>query len=68
MRFLRPFLSLTTLEKRRNISIGEKSLVSNIAEDVQYQNEWRKHVAGMAEAHPPLWALLYHPSGQRDVG
>jgi GTP-binding protein EngB required for normal cell division len=46
MKFLRPLLGITKLDKVKNQSIRKKTGAQNIVKEIkQYQQKWLKHVA-----------------------
>jgi hypothetical protein len=49
MKFLRPLLGITKLDKEKNQSIRKKSGARNIVREVkQYQQKWLQHVQRMS--------------------
>jgi hypothetical protein len=69
MRFLRPLLGLTRLDRQRNSDIRNRLKVDNILDDViSYQKNWIDHLKRMDRNRIPKLAFQYQPRGQRDIG
>ena len=69
MRFLRPLMGVTRLDRLRNVDIRAQLMENNIIEEVQYyQKEWKDHVLRMPPSRYPRQALFYQPSGRRNIG
>jgi hypothetical protein len=69
MRFLRPLLGLTRLDRQRNPEIRNILKVDNIVEDIkQYQRRWVDHLERMDRSRLPKLAFQYQPRGWRDRG
>jgi hypothetical protein len=69
MRFLRPLLGLTRLDRQRNPEIRNSLKVDNIVEDIkQYQRRWVDHLERMDRSRLPRLAFQYQPRGWRDRG
>jgi hypothetical protein len=69
MRFLRPLLGLTRLDRRRNSDIHNRLKVDNILEDIiSYQKNWIDHLKQMDRNRIPKLASQYQPRGRRDIG
>jgi predicted GTPase len=68
MKFLRPLLGFTKLDKEKNQSIREKTGAQNIVKEIkQYQQKWLQHVQRMSTNRLPKQALRYRPKGQRNL-
>jgi hypothetical protein len=69
MKFLRPLIGITKLDRERNQSVREKLGVQNIVLELkQYQREWLQHVERMDTGRIPKQALRYRPQGKRSIG
>jgi hypothetical protein len=69
MRFLRPLLGLTRLDRQRNPEIRNSLKVDNIVEDIkQYQRRWVDHLERMDRSRLPRLAFQYQPREWRDRG
>jgi hypothetical protein len=69
MRFLRPLLGLTRLDRQRNPDMRNRLKVDNIAEDIKlYQKKWLDHLDRMDRSRLPKLAFQYQPLGRRDIG
>jgi hypothetical protein len=69
MRFLRPLLGLTRLDRQRNTDIRNRLKVDNILEDIiSYQKNWIDHLKQMDRNRIPKLASQYQPRGRRDIG
>jgi hypothetical protein len=69
MRFLRPLLGLTRLDRQRNPDIRNRVKVDNIVEDIkQYQKKSLDHLERIDRSHLLKLAFHYEPRGQRDMG
>jgi hypothetical protein len=68
VRFLRPLLDLTRLDRQRNSDILNRLKVDNILEDIiSYQKNWIDHLKRMDRSHIPKLAFQYQPRGRRDI-
>jgi hypothetical protein len=62
MRFLRPLLGLTILDRQRNPDIRNRLKVNNIVEDIKlYQKKWLDHMERIDSSCLPRLALKYKP-------
>jgi hypothetical protein len=68
MRFLRPLLGLTRLDRQRNSDIRNRLKVDNILEDTLYQKNWIDHLKRMDTNRIPKLAFQYPPRGRWDIG
>jgi hypothetical protein len=69
MRFLKPLIGYTKLDRQRNVDIRERLRVQSIVEEIQtYQRKWKEHVERMQDERPPKLALKYQPVGKRSRG
>jgi hypothetical protein len=69
MRFLRPLLELTRLDRQRNPEIRNSLKVDNIVDDIkQYQRRWVDHLERMDRSRLPRLAFQYQPWGWRYRG
>jgi hypothetical protein len=69
MKFLRPLLGITKLDKEKNQSIREKTGAQNTVKEItQYQQKWLQHVKWMGTNRLPKQALRCRPEGQRNLG
>jgi hypothetical protein len=69
MRFLRPLLGYTKLDRQRNVDFRERLRVQSIVEEIQTnQRKWKEHVERMQDETPPELALKYQPVGKRNRG
>jgi hypothetical protein len=69
MRFLRPLLGYTKLDRQRNVDIRERLRTQSIVEEIQTnQRKWKEHVERMQDERPPELALKYQPVGKRNTG
>jgi hypothetical protein len=65
MRFLRPLLGVTRLDRKRNCDIRNRLKVDNISEDIiSYQNNWIGHLKRMDSNHIPK--LAFHTNLEDD--
>jgi hypothetical protein len=65
MRFLRPLLALTRLDRQRNPDIRTRLKVDNIVEDIELnQKKWLDQLEPMARSRLPK----YQPWERRDMG
>jgi hypothetical protein len=69
MRFLRPLLGLTRLDRQRNPDIRNMLKVNNLTEGIKlYQKRWLDHLERMDRSCLPKLAFQYQPRGRRDAG
>jgi hypothetical protein len=69
MRFLRPLLGYTRLDRQRNEGIRKTYKVTNTVKEIQhYQKDWKRHLQRMDKGRLPQLALRCRPQGQRDRG
>jgi hypothetical protein len=69
MRFLRPLLGYTKLDRQINVDIREKLRVQSIEEEIQiYQRKWKEHEESTQDERPPKLPLKYQPVGKRNRG
>jgi hypothetical protein len=69
MRFLRPLLGYTKLDRQRNLDIRERLRAQSIVEEIQiYQRKWKEYVDRMQDETPPKLPLKYQPVGKRYTG
>jgi hypothetical protein len=69
MRFLRPLLGLTRLDRQRNPDMRNTLKVDNIAEDIKlYQKKRLDHLERMDRSRLPKLAFQYQPLGRWDIG
>jgi hypothetical protein len=69
MRFLRPLLGLTRLDRQRNSDIRNTLKVDNILEDIiSYQKNWIDHLKRMDRNRVLKLAFQYQPRGRRNIG
>jgi hypothetical protein len=70
MRFLKPLLGLTRLDRQRSSDIRNYRLeVDNRVQGIQlYQNYWLRKLKWMDRSRLPKLAFQYQPRGRRDVG
>jgi hypothetical protein len=65
MRFLRPLLVYTKLDRQRNVDIRERLKVQNIVEEIlTYQKNFKEHVERMQDGVLPKLALKCQPVGK----
>jgi hypothetical protein len=68
MRFLRPLLGLTRLDRQRNFDIRNRLKADNILEDIiSYQKNWIDHLKRMDRNRIPKLASQYQPRGRLDL-
>jgi hypothetical protein len=68
MKFLRPLLGITKLDKKKNQSIRKKTGAQNIVKEIkQYHQKWLQHAQRMDTNRLPKQALHYRPKEQRNV-
>ena len=69
MKFLRPFLGITKLDKEKNQCIREITGARSIVKEIkQYQKTWLQHVQRMDTNRLPKQAVQYRPKGRRNTG
>jgi len=69
MKFLRPLLGITKLDKEKNQCIRLKTGAQNIVNEIkQYQKMWLQHVQRMDTNRLPKQAPQYKPKGRRNIG
>jgi hypothetical protein len=69
MRFLRPLLGLTRLDRQRNPDIRNRLKVNNIVDYIKlYQKKWLDRLERMDRSRLPRLAFQYQPWGRRDMG
>jgi hypothetical protein len=69
MRYLRPLLGKTKLDRQKNVDIRERLRVQSTVEEIQtYQRKWKEHVERMQDEIPPKLTLKYQPVGKRNRG
>jgi hypothetical protein len=69
MRFLRPLLGKTKLDRQRNVDIRERLRVQSIMEEIQTcQRKWKEHAGRMQDERPRKSAQKYQPLGKRKRG
>jgi hypothetical protein len=69
MRFLRPLLGYTKLDRQRNADIRERLRVQSRVEEIQKcQEQWKEHVERMQDERPQKSAFKYQPVGKRNTG
>jgi hypothetical protein len=70
VKFLRPLLGITKLDKEKNQSIRKKKTgAQNIVKEItQYQQKWLQQVKRMGTNRLPKQALRYRPEGRRNLG
>jgi hypothetical protein len=69
IRFLRPLLGLTRLDRQRNSDIHNRLKVDNILEDIiSYQKNRTNHLKRIDRNRIPKLASQYQPRGRRDIG
>jgi hypothetical protein len=69
MKFLRPLLRITKLDKEKNQSIRKKTEAQNIVKEItQYQHKWLQRVKRMGTNRLPKQVLRYRPEGRRNLG
>jgi hypothetical protein len=69
MRFLRPLLGPTRLDRQRNTDIRNRLKVDNILEDIKsHQKNWIDHLKQMDRNRIPKLASQSQPRGQEDIG
>jgi hypothetical protein len=60
MRFLRPQLGYTKLNRQRNVDIRERLRIQSTVEEIQtYQRKWKEHGERMQDETPPKLTLKY---------
>jgi hypothetical protein len=69
MKFLRPLLGITKLDKEKNQSIRKKTGEHHIVKEIkQYQQKWLQHVQRMGTNRLPKQAIRYRSKGRRNLG
>jgi hypothetical protein len=69
MKFLRHLLGIAKLDTEKNQRIREKLEQRNIIKETkQYQKKWLQHAQRMDRNRKPKQALLYRPTGRRNIG
>jgi len=69
MKFLRPLLGITKLDKEKNQRIRVKTEAQNIVKEIKlYQEKWLQHVQSMDTNRIPKQALQYQTKGRRNIG
>jgi hypothetical protein len=69
MRFLRPLLGYTKLDRRRNVDVREKLEVQSTVEEIQsYQKKWKDHIERMQDERLLKLSFKYKSLGKRNKG
>ena len=69
MKYLRPLLGITKLDKEENRCVRGKTGAQNIVKEIkQYQEKWLQHVQRMDTNRLPKQAPQYKPKGRKNVG
>jgi hypothetical protein len=69
MRFLRPLLGLTRLDRQRNPDIRNRLKVNSVVEDIikLYQKKWSDHLERMDRSRLPRLAFQHQPWDRRAI-
>jgi len=69
MKFLRPLLGITKLDKEKSQCVKGKTGTQNIVKEIkQYQEKWPQHIQRVDINGIPTQALKYEPKGRRNIG